>query len=102
MPYLNKPKKQKNRSVNREGRQKIYQSVEWKKLRLAKLKANPLCEVCLTKGIVKPAIDVHHINSFMNYSDNKRLQLAFDYNNLQSLCKECHSEKHLWCSSNHY
>lgn len=35
--------------------------------------ANPLCEVCLANGIIKPAIDVHHIDSFMNYTGNKRL-----------------------------
>ena len=33
--------------------------------------ANPLCEVCLANGIIKPAIDVHHIDSFMNYTSNK-------------------------------
>ena len=35
--------------------------------------ANPLCEVCLANGIIKPAIDVHHIDSFMNYTGSKRL-----------------------------
>lgn len=94
MPTLQKPSKQKSRTFNRQDRQKVYQSAKWKKLRQAKLMANPLCEVCLANGIIKPAIDVHHIDSFMNYTGNKRLQLAYDYANLQSLCKECHSEIH--------
>ena len=94
MPTLQKPSKQKSRTFNRQDRQKVYQSAKWKKLRQAKLMANPLCEVCLANGIIKPAIDVHHIDSFMNYTGNKRLQLAYDYANLQSLCKECHSNLH--------
>ena len=94
MPTLQKPSKQKSRTFNRQDRQKVYQSTKWKKLREAKLMANPLCEVCLANGIIKPAIDVHHIDSFMNYTGSKRLQLAYDYCNLQSLCKECHLEIH--------
>ncbi len=94
MPTLSKPSKQKSRTFNRADRQKVYQSAKWKQLRQAKLMADPLCEVCLVNGIIKPAIDVHHIDSFMNYTGSKRLQLAYDYGNLQSLCKECHAKLH--------
>lgn len=94
MPTLQKPSKQRSRTFNREDRQKIYQSAKWQRLRKAKLMQNPLCEECLAKGIVKPAVDIHHIDSFMNYTGNMRLQKAYDFNNLQSLCKECHSELH--------
>lgn len=45
-------------------------------------------------AIVEPAVDVHHIDSFMNYTGNMRLQKAYDFHNLQSLCKECHSNLH--------
>lgn len=95
MPYLQKPVKAKSRTFNREDRQKIYQSAKWKKLRTAKLMANPLCEVCLAKGIITPAIDVHHKDSFMNYQGLKRTEKAYDINNLVSLCKECHAQEHL-------
>lgn len=95
MPYLQKPVKAKSRTFNREDRQKIYQSAKWKKLRLAKLMQNPLCEKCLAKGIVNPAIDVHHLDSFLNYSGLQRLDKAYDFNNLQSLCKDCHAELHI-------
>lgn len=54
----------------------------------------PLCELCLAKGIVTSAIDIHHIDSFMNYTDTKRLTKAFDFNNLMSICKECHAKEH--------
>lgn len=94
MPYLKKPIKQHNKAFKREERQKIYQSARWKELRQSKLMQQPLCELCLAKGIVTPAIDVHHIDSFMNYIGIERLAKAFDYKNLQSVCKFCHSSLH--------
>lgn len=94
MPTLNKQKKQPSRTFNREDRQKVYQSTRWKKLRLAKLLSNPLCELCLAKGITTPAIDVHHIDSFMNYTATNRLSKAYDASNLMSICKECHAKIH--------
>ena len=94
MPTLNKPKKAINISVNRKERQKIYQSTLWKKLRIAKLLQNPLCEKCLESNIIVPAIDIHHKDSFMNYTGLKRLEKAYDFNNLMSLCKDCHTKIH--------
>ena len=94
MPFLRKPTKHPIRKINREERQKIYQSIRWKELRKSKLMQQPLCEVCLAKGIVKPAIDVHHKDSFLNYTGNLRLWKAYDFSNLLSVCKECHSELH--------
>lgn len=94
MPTLQKPSKQKSRTFNRADRQKIYQSAKWKELRQAKLMQNPLCEICLANGIIKPAIQIHHLDSFMNYVGNQRLYKAYDYSNLQSLCAECHSSIH--------
>lgn len=56
---------------------------------------NPLCEVCLLAGKVTLAIDIHHIISFLSTDNsNKRSDLAFDYNNLQSVCKNCHQKIH--------
>ena len=95
MPYLKKAKKQHNPSNNRIERQKIYNTNRWKQLRLAKLIASPLCEVCLKQGKVTPAIDVHHIDSFMNYTNSLRIEKAYNYSNLMSICKECHSNIHL-------
>lgn len=94
MPYLKKPIKQRNKAFKREDRQKIYQSTRWKELRQSKLMQQPLCELCLAKGIVTPAIDVHHIDSFMNYTGTERLTKAYDFTNLQSVCKLCHSSLH--------
>lgn len=94
MPYLRKPVKEPVRRVNKEGRQKIYNSSRWKKLRESKLMQQPLCEICLARGIVNPAIDVHHKDSFLNYEGNLRLYKAYDFSNLLSVCKECHSFLH--------
>lgn len=94
MPYLKKATKEPIRNYNRQERQKIYTSAKWQKIRAAKLMNNPLCELCLAKGIIKPAIDIHHKDSFMNYQGAMRLFKAYDSTNLLSLCKECHSALH--------
>lgn len=94
MPYLKKANPIRIKDYNRIERQKVYQTTKWKKMRLAKLMTSPLCEICLSKGITNIAIDIHHIDSFMAYTGLKRMNKAFDFNNLQSLCKECHSKEH--------
>ena len=94
MPFLKKPKKEPVRKVNNEDRQQIYQNKKWKDLRKEKLMKNPLCEMCLQKGKTTPAIDVHHKDSFLNYEGNRRLEVAYNYDNLLSVCKECHAELH--------
>lgn len=99
MPTLNIKKKTKKDNVrnehspNRELRQKYYNTTEWRKLRETYIKAHPVCEECLNKGRVTPATSVHHKNSpFKNGNCNKSLFL--DYNNLEAVCHECHSEIH--------
>lgn len=94
MPYIVKPKPKQTRKVKVEDRQSVYQSIKWKKLRQAKLMQQPLCEICLKNGVITPADDVHHIDSFLNYSGNQRLYKAFDFTNLMSVCKECHGKIH--------
>jgi 5-methylcytosine-specific restriction enzyme A len=94
MPTLKKATKQKTKSNKKEERQKIYNNTRWRKLRDAKLQQCPLCEICLAKGIITPAIDIHHIDSFMNYDGLKRLEKAYNFRNLLSICKECHQKIH--------
>ena len=79
-----------NRIGTREERQKIYNNTRWVKLRKEKLMQNPICEVC-NKQL---ADHVHHIDSFMNYVGNERINVAYDSNNLQSVCRECHNKLH--------
>lgn len=95
MPYLQKPAKQKNRQINREDRRKIYDTSQWRKLRSAYLQQHPLCQLCQQEGKIVPAVDIHHIISFMSTNDHlKRLVLAYNPDNLMSLCKECHQKIH--------
>jgi len=61
----------------------FYCSKEWINIRLYKLFLNPFCE---NKKCDNYATEVHHIKE-KNYFP----ELAFDINNLQSLCKSCHS-----------
>lgn len=77
-------------------RQKYYQNPQWKVLRKIKIQQNPLCEECLKNEIVTPAHDVHHIKSPFDggLSEMERYRRLLDWNNLISLCRECHNAIH--------
>lgn len=76
-------------------RRRIYNTNRWKRLRNAKFAANPLCEMCLNEGKTTIAEDIHHIKSFMEGCDKwERESLAYDYDNLMSLCKVHHQKIH--------
>lgn len=97
MPTITKPKRKyrNDRRLNAENRIKVYNSTRWRRLRELKLTNDPLCEKCLEEGRVTPAEDVHHKISFMSVIDPvQRKFLAYDYENLQSLCKVCHQKIH--------
>ena len=93
MAFITKPKKKTNDSwkdpIKVKARQRIYQNSRWQRLRAFYLSEHPLCEDCFGKGIVKEAIDVHHVLSFTT-----DINLAYDYANLRALCKECHQLRH--------
>lgn len=97
MPTINKPRRSQTRrnEGKRKERMAIYNSARWRKLREAKIISDPLCEMCLSRGVTRPATDVHHIQSFMDTKDMEtRKVLAYDPTNLMSLCDECHSRIH--------
>lgn len=82
-------------SNRRKERQLIYNTPEWKKLSKAFKMAHPLCQRCLEKGRIKEAQHIHHIQSFMSVDDElRRKELAYDWDNLLSLCVECHNDIH--------
>jgi len=60
----------------------------WQKLRNSYVKAHPLCEECLRKGLITPVKDVHH-----KVKHNGDPVLLYDWDNLESLCRACHNEK---------
>lgn len=96
MPTIYKPKKQqRNDSLLDAERKRIYQTERWRRLRAVKVSMNPLCELCEKDGRVTPTEDVHHIQSFMSTDDPvQRNFLAYDFDNLMSLCKTCHQKVH--------
>lgn len=70
----------------------INSGSKWKKIRDAKIKVFPMCEKCGKKL----AEEVHHILPLEDYIHDPETmeQLAYDPNNLQSLCRSCHYEIH--------
>ena len=95
MAYIYKPKRKYNNQTNRVKRQEVYNTPLWKRMRMAKLMEFPLCEVCLMEGKSTLGEDVHHLISFVGVSDPvQRDKLAFDSNNLLTVCKYHHSQIH--------
>lgn len=72
-----------------------YNKKEWGKLRNKYYKEHPLCEECLKEGKYVPADDIHHIKHFMSgKTEQQRLALLLDENNLKALCKFHHKCEH--------
>lgn len=98
MPRINKPQRKTSSERNentdmRKLRKEAYNNKVWRKMRDTYMKEHPICEECLKQGKVTAAEDVHHKkspfrNGVINYG------LLFDYDNLMSLCKECHGKIH--------
>lgn len=62
---------------------------EWQKLRKLKLQMEPLCRICLANGRAEPATEVDHIIP-KPQTENAAM---YTLEELQSLCKSCHSSK---------
>lgn len=61
----------------------VYRTGRWRALRLAKIKANPICEYC-NQAITA---EVDHVKPIEDGGD------PWSWNNLRSACKPCHSHK---------
>lgn len=74
---------------------KMYNCKRWDRVRKAKVRDCPLCEECLKIGKTTPTALVHHIKPWqLGQSEEERDYLQFDYDNLLSVCHECHNEIH--------
>lgn len=74
---------------------KLINTTRWRKLRLKKLRANPLCEQCVGEDRITPATEVHHVTPVESVPTVEQMEaLMYDYNNLMSLCHDCHKEVH--------
>lgn len=79
----------------RKERMKVYNTTLWRRLSEQKKRENPLCEICSMTQIIRPATDVHHLQTFTTaVSDEQRDALAYDWDNLISLCDQCHNSIH--------
>ena len=73
----------------------IYQSREWRELRIAKMRANPICELCEAEGVIHSTEAIHHIHPIEESSSKEEMRKwAFMWSNLQSVCKYHHAKIH--------
>lgn len=77
--------KQDKRSAEAAVYRKLYSTARWIRLREWHKSHNPLCAYCLEREEVSEAEVVDHIRPHKG-----DLELFWDPNNLQSLCRECH------------
>ena len=56
------------------------------RMRSEHLRANPLCVVCLSKGLTVAACELDHVLALTNGGTN-------DLDNMQGLCTACHADK---------
>ena len=74
--------------------ERFYKTHAWRKSRESFLKEKGgLCEICLSKGLIEPAVHVHHRTPITpeNLSDPS---ITLDTRNLMALCEECHAAQH--------
>ena len=74
--------------------ERFYTTRAWRACRASVLKKNGgLCQLCLAKGIIEPAVHVHHKIPLTaeNVNDPK---IALNADNLMALCESCHQEQH--------
>lgn len=64
-----------------------YHTSRWTRMSRVYRQEHPLCEICKSRGIIKPAEVVDHIVPFPVCGD------FFDSSNWQSLCGKCNAEK---------
>lgn len=76
---------------------KLINTQRWRKLRMVKLQAQPLCECeeCKEHNKITPAEAVHHIIPVESVTTIEQMEvLMFDFNNLMSVSHECHARIH--------
>ena len=77
----------------RAEQRRFYASKKWQKCRDTYLSEHPCCERCARVGIAVAAEHVHHIKELDKDSVNDPL-IAFNPENLEALCFECHQKEH--------
>ncbi len=83
----NNASKMHGQNSGERDRSNIY-GRKWKELRLFVLRRQPLCVSCKKEGVITEAREVDHIQPHAG-----NMELFYDLENLQALCKPCHSRK---------
>lgn len=88
--YATKRRKDKERQYNasRPARHEFYATSDWRRLRDWYRARHPLCEECQRQGRVTAAELVHHKSEISEGGE------PLDVDNLESLCRSCHSRLH--------
>ena len=76
------------RSEERDKAHAFYLTAQWARHRMRQLSGQPLCQSCLTRGIITQATEVDHVFPWRQIGAH-----AFYRNLFQSLCHDCHSHK---------
>jgi len=83
-----KKRARKSTSFMTKTNKAFYGSAQWKALRERKIRKDPLCQICLTKGFLNEGKDIDHI---VEIKDDYSLRQ--EITNLQTLCRSCHMYK---------
>jgi 5-methylcytosine-specific restriction protein A len=75
---------------------RFYAGTRWRRFRRLYLFDNPACEECLERGVVVPAVIVHHVQERRDRPD-----LAYEESNMRALCKPCHDRHHKGHAARH-
>lgn len=98
MPTINLRERKRKRVETRAKvhAQGIYQDPRWKSLRDAVIYVEPLCRRCREDlERVTMAEEVHHIIPFSQGRTPAQVELlAFDFDNCEPLCTDCHKVRH--------
>lgn len=66
-------------------RRRLYDKAQWRRLREQALRMEPLCRLCVQRGLAVEAVDVDHITPLADGGE------AWASTNLRPLCHACHS-----------
>jgi 5-methylcytosine-specific restriction endonuclease McrA len=73
---------------------RFYSTRAWRKCRAAFLRERGgLCEICLSKGLIEPATEVHH-RIILTADNINNPDVTLNHGNLMALCDDCHKEQH--------
>ena len=74
--------------------ERFYTTRAWKKCRKTFLESRGgLCEICLSKGLIEPATEVHH-KIHLTVDNLSDTNISLNPDNLMALCESCHHDQH--------